>query len=534
MKSLINRLAKRAKEPLTDSSHDNAARDIVECYVKKILDARIYDLAIETPLDDAPLISERTANKVLLKREDLQPVFSFKVRGAYNRLRQLSDAQKAAGVIAASAGNHAQGLALAAKHLGVKATIVMPKTTPGIKVEAVQRRGASVELFGDAYDDAAAHAAKLVEEKGLTYIHPFDDQDTIAGQGTVGLEVLRQYTGHIDAVFIPVGGGGLCAGMSAYIKYVRPETKIIAVQAEDSQCLQAALDAGRPVTLDTVGLFADGIAVATIGHETFKVMQHTVDEVITANTDQMCAAIKDIFEDTRSISEPAGAVALAGMKNYVEKYSCKDQTFVVISSGANTNFDRLRYISERTEIGEQREALFAVTLPEEPGAYLNFCKLIGRRAITEFNYRFDGDDRAEIFVGLQVSPGTGDREAVLELLQTKGYEVVDLTDNDIAKNHVRYMVGGHAPNVGREVLYRFRFPERPGALFEFLTKLSSGWNISLFHYRNHGAAYGRVLVGLQVGKEDQGRFEVLLNELGYSYWDETDNVAYAKFLLPAN
>lgn len=536
MKSLLTRLTSRATKAASEAaspSCEESARDIVECYVKKILDARIYDLAIETPLEVAPLISERTSNTVLLKREDLQPVFSFKVRGAYNRLRLLTDEQKARGVIAASAGNHAQGLALAAKHLGVQATIVMPKTTPAIKVEAVRRRGAKVELVGDAYDDAAAHASTLVEKHGLTYIHPFDDQDTIAGQGTVGLEVLRQYTGHIDAVFIPVGGGGLCAGMSAYIKYVRPETKVIAVQAEDAQCLQAALNAGKPTTLDSVGLFADGIAVATIGKETFKVMQHTVDQVITANTDQMCAAIKDIFEDTRSISEPAGAVALAGMKNYIEQNACTGSTFVVIASGANTNFDRLRYISERTEIGEKREALFAVTLPEKPGAYLDFCKLIGKRAITEFNYRYDGDQTAHIFVGLQVTPDNGDRESVFTLLKQHNYDVVDLTDNEIAKNHVRYMVGGHAPNVGREVLYRFRFPERPGALYQFLSKLSSGWNISLFHYRNHGAAYGRVLVGLQVGLNDQGRFETLLNELGYSYWDETNNVAYAKFLLPA-
>ena len=512
------------------SGCDYASDPLIQQYVKKILDARIYDLAVETPLEEAPLMSERSGNRVLLKREDLQPVFSFKVRGAYNRLRLLSDEQKAKGVIAASAGNHAQGLALAAKHLGVSATIVMPKTTPAIKVEAVRRRGAHVVLKGDAYDDAAAHAKVLVEEQGLTYIHPFDDPNTIAGQGTVALEVLRQYSGEIDAVFIPVGGGGLCAGMAAYIKYVRPNTRVVAVQAEDASCLQAALDAERPVTLPTVGLFADGIAVATIGTETFEVMKRTVDEVITANTDQMCAAIKDIFEDTRSISEPAGAVALAGMKNYVEREGRRGETYVVISSGANTNFDRLRYISERTEIGEKREALFAVTLPERPGAYLEFCKLIGRRAITEFNYRYASDSDAHIFVGLQVSPANGDREEILELLASHDYQVVDLTDNEIAKNHVRYMVGGHAPEVGNEVLYRFRFPERPGALYQFLSKLSSGWNISLFHYRNHGAAYGRVLVGLQVDNNQRADFEQLLNELGYQFWNESDNPAYRFFL----
>lgn len=499
-------------------------------YLKRILDARIYDLAVETPLDSVPLISSRIGNTVLLKREDLQPVFSFKLRGAYNKLLRLSDVQKAAGVIAASAGNHAQGLALSAQHLGIKAIIVMPKTTPAIKVDAVRRRGAKVVLVGDAYDDAAAHANELVKEKGMTYIHPFDDPDVIAGQGTVAMEILRQHSGHIDIVFIPVGGGGLCAGMAAYIKMVRPEIKVIAVEAEDSACLKLAMDKQRRAVLPQVGIFADGVAVAQIGKEPYRLMKELIDGVITANTDEMCAAIKDIFEDTRSIAEPAGALSLAGLKKYAAENNLQGQTLIAIDSGANTNFDRLRYISERTEIGEKREAIFAVTIPEKAGSYKKFCKVIGKRSITEFNYRYSDNSAAHIFVGLQISPDGNDRADIVSALEKAGYPVEDMTDNDVAKNHIRHMVGGHAQGVENEIVYRFEFPERPGALLEFLTKLAGRWNISMFHYRNHGSAFGRVLIGLQVAKRERKDLEKLLDELQYKYWQETDNKAYQLFL----
>ncbi|WNO08845.1 threonine ammonia-lyase, biosynthetic [Teredinibacter sp. KSP-S5-2] len=501
-----------------------------QSYVKRILNARIYDLAVETPLEDMPLISDRTKNNVIIKREDLQPVFSFKVRGAYNCLLQLTDEQRKGGVIAASAGNHAQGLALSAKHLGVNATIVMPRTTPMIKVEAVKRRGAKVVLHGDTYDEASEHAHSLVEEKGMTYIPPYDHPDVIAGQGTVAMELLRQHSGPIDAVFIPVGGGGLCAGMAAYIKYVRPEVKVYAVEPEDAACLKLAMDRKRRAVLPQVGIFADGVAVAQIGKETYRVLKDTIDGVITCSADEMCAAIKDIFEDTRSIAEPAGALSLAGLKKYVAENGVEGQTLVTINSGANTNFDRLRYISEQTEIGEQREAIFAVTIPEEPGSYKKFCSLLGKRSITEFNYRYADNRDAHIFVGMQILPGGNDRQEIVEKLQKHGYDVVDMTDNDIAKLHIRHMVGGHAPQVENEIVYRFEFPERPGALLQFLTKLAGRWNISMFHYRNHGSAYGRVLVGMQVPSKERKQLEALLSELNYGYSDETDNPAYQYFL----
>jgi threonine dehydratase len=501
-----------------------------ESYIKRILNARIYDLAIETPLDYAPLLSQRTGNKVLLKREDLQPVFSFKLRGAYNKLLQLTAAEREKGVICASAGNHAQGVALGAQHLGIKATIVMPRTTPQIKVDAVKSRGAKVVLHGDSYDEASGHAKKLVEEKGLIYVHPFDDPDVIAGQGTVGMEILRQYHGKIDAIFIAVGGGGLCAGIASYVKYIRPETKIIAVESEESACLQAALAKKRRVVLSNVGIFADGIAVAQIGEETFRVLRKTVDEVITVNNDEICAGIKDIFEDTRSIAEPAGAVSVAGIKKYVATHGVAGETYVAIACGANINFDRLRYISERTEFGEQREAILAVSIPERPGAYREFCKALGKRNITEFNYRYADQREAKIFVGIQVSGGVQEREELVAELQGQGYQVTDMTDNELAKLHIRHMVGGHSPNVGDEVVYRFEFPERPGALYNFLTKAGGRWNISMFHYRNHGSASGRVLVGLQVPKSERAQVKQFLNELGYPYQDETDNKAYQFFL----
>ncbi len=502
-----------------------------QSYIKRILDARVYDVARETPVDEAALLSARFGNRIWLKREDLQPVFSFKLRGAYNKMSRLSPEQRERGVIAASAGNHAQGLAMAAQRMGVPATIVMPQTTPAIKVNAVRSRGAQVVLHGDSFDEAAAHATALVEKKGLTYVHPFDDPDVIAGQGTVGMEVVRQHQEPLDAVFVPVGGGGLLAGMAAYIRYVWPQTRIIGVEPEDAACLKAALDRGRRVTLGEVGLFADGCAVAQVGKETFRVIRDTVDEVITASTDEMCAAIKDIFEDTRGIAEPAGALALAGLKKYIERDGVQNQQLLAVLSGANTNFDRLRYISERTEIGEQREAVISVTIPEEPGAFRRFCGAIGKRNITEFNYRYSSASRARVFVGVTVEPGGDDLSQLLAQLEGKGYHCENLTDNETAKLHVRYMVGGRAPDdVGEERVYRVEFPERPGALLKFLAGLGERWNISLFHYRNHGAAFGRILVGMQVGARQRREVRERLEEIGYRYWDETDNAAYRLYL----
>ncbi|WP_348703529.1 threonine ammonia-lyase, biosynthetic [uncultured Neptuniibacter sp.] len=500
-------------------------------YIKKILEARVYDVAVETPLDEAKSLSERLKNRILLKREDKQPVFSFKIRGAYNKMLQLSDEQRACGVVAASAGNHAQGLAMSAKHLGVKATIVMPKTTPDVKVNNVRRLGGKVVLHGDAYDDAAAYAKKLVKEKGMTYVHPFDDPDVIAGQGTVAMEILRQESGPIDSIFVPVGGGGLVAGIAAYVKYLRPETKIIGVESEDSACLKAALDAGKRVTLDQVGIFADGVAVAIIGENTFEVAKKYVDEVITVSTDEICAAIKDIYDDTRSICEPAGALGVAGMKKYVAREQVSEQTLIAIDSGANVNFDRLRHIAERTELGEKREAIIAARIPEKPGSFKKFCSALGKRNITEFNYRYSDDSNAIVFAGIQLTPDENAREELVSELRDKAYEVEDLSENEIAKIHVRYMVGGHAPKtLDDEVIYRFEFPERPGALMNFLSKLGGKWNISMFHYRNHGAAYGRVLVGMQVPEEERDQVGTFLSEIGYNYWEETDNAAYQLFL----
>ena len=498
-------------------------------YIKKILDARIYDLVIETPIDPAPLLSGRLKNQVLLKREDLQPVFSFKLRGAYNKLRQLSAEQRANGVIAASAGNHAQGLALAAKKMGVKATIVMPKTTPLIKVDAVRARGAKVVLIGDSYDAASAHAQKLVAEKGMVYIHPFDDPDVIAGQGTIGMEILRQLPGALDVIFIAVGGGGLCAGVAAYVKYVRPDVKIVAVEADDSACLDAAMKAGRRVRLKEVGIFADGTAVAQIGKETFRLLKDLVDEVITVTTDEICAAIKDVYNDTRAICEPSGAMGTAGLKKYVEQHGIEGQTLLSIQCGANVDFDRLRYISERTEIGEKREAVLAVTIDEKPGSFKSFCKSMHGRNISEFNYRFNDASQAHIFVGAQVA-GDDDRHNLVAELLGQGYSVVDMTENELAKLHIRHMVGGRSPQVGEEQVFRFEFPERPGALLNFLTQLGGGFTISMFHYRNHGSAFGRVLVGVQASKKDLKQLSGFLDNLGYQYANETDNPAYQFFL----
>jgi threonine dehydratase len=502
-----------------------------QSYIKRILDARVYDVARETPIDEAALMSRRLDNRVWLKREDLQPVFSFKLRGAYNKMHRLSQEQRAGGVVAASAGNHAQGLAMAAQKLNVKATIVMPRTTPQIKVDAVRSRGARVVLHGDSFEEASEYASELVVEKNMTYVHPFDDPDVIAGQGTVGMEIVRQHEEPLDALFVPVGGGGLLAGVAAYVKYVWPQTRLIGVEPEDAACLQLALQRGRRARLSEVGLFADGCAVAQIGKEPFRVIRHTVDEVITVSTDEMCAAIKDIFEDTRSIAEPAGALALAGLKKYVERTGVKDQDLLAIVSGANTNFDRLRYISERTEIGEQREAVVSVTIPEQPGSFRKFCGVLGRRNITEFNYRYTDAGSAQVFVGLSVVPGGEDLAELIADLQQRGYTAEDMTDNEVAKLHIRHMVGGRAPQgIENERVYRVEFPERPGALLKFLSGLGQRWNISMFHYRNHGAAYGRILVGVQVNKSERRAFEQVLDQINYRYWEETENRAYQLYL----
>jgi threonine dehydratase len=499
-------------------------------YIKKILEAHVYDVAVETPLDHALNLSKRLNNRVLMKREDLQSVFSFKCRGAYNRIYQLMKQKKISGVIAASAGNHAQGVALAANRQGIDATIVMPKTTPDIKVKAVQAWGGKTVLVGDAYDDAYQHAIKLAEEKNLEFIHPYDHPDTIAGQGTVGMEILRQHNDDIHAVFVPVGGGGLIAGIGAYIKYLRPNTKIIGVEPEDAPSMAEALRRKRRVVLKNVGIFADGVAVKQVGRETFRIAKLCVDDVVCVSTDEICAAIKDIFDDTRSIMEPAGALAVAGMKKYVADKQLEDQTLVVINSGANMNFDRLRHVSERAELGENREALFAATIPERPGSFRTFCNTIGKRGITEFNYRYSDDNDAQVFAGVKLINGRQEEKELLEKLEASGYPVVDMTDNEMAKNHVRYMVGGRFPDVGSEVLYRFEFPERPGALLDFLTRIGKRWNISLFHYRNHGAAYGRVLVGLQTPADERKELVCYMDKLGYRYWEETENPAYKLFL----
>ena len=503
-------------------------------YIKKILDARVYDAAIETPLTEARSLSKRFGNKILLKREDLQPVFSFKIRGAFNRIAQLSEEQKSKGVICASAGNHAQGVALSAKQLGIKAVIVMPQTTPDIKVRSVRDRGAKVVLKGDAFDEAAATAQELIAKHGYTYIPPYDDPDVIAGQGTVAMEMMWQYSQPLHAVFIPVGGGGLIAGMAAYIKYLRPEIRVIGVEPEDSNCLQAALAASRRVVLDEVGIFADGVAVKQIGEHPWDICKDHVDEVITVSTDEICAAIKDVFEDTRSIAEPAGALSVAGIKKYIEREQLEAETLAGILSGANMNFDRLRYISERTEVGEKREAILAVTIPEKPGAFKTFINALHKRSITEFNYRYADSREATIFVGIQIQAGGLGRNELVQELRESGYAVVDLTDSDLAKQHIRHMVGGHAPSVTNERVFQFEFPERPGALLKFLMSLGTRWNISMFHYRNHGAAYSRVLMGAQVDAEDVDDFRAMLDRVGFRYQDMTDNEAYRLFLGAGN
>lgn len=499
-------------------------------YIKKILQSRVYDVAQETALDYAKNISARLGNHILIKREDLQDVFSFKIRGAYNKIANLPESARQRGVIAASAGNHAQGVALSGARLGIPTLIVMPKTTPEIKVSAVRKFGAEVILHGNAYDDAGQFAKQLAAERELSYVHPYDDPDVIAGQGTVAMEILRQHSGEeIDAIFVPVGGGGLIAGIAAYIKYVYPSIKIIGVEPDDSACLYAALQAGERVILEQVGIFADGVAVKQIGEETFRIAKDYVDEVITVGTDEICAAIKDIFDDTRVITEPAGALALAGVKRYVEREKVRNQTLIAINSGANMNFDRLQHIAERTEIGEGKEALMAVTIPERPGSFREFCHTLSSRTITEFNYRYADDNRAHVFAGVRLNQ-LAEKDILLEKLREKDYAVLDLSDNEMAKLHVRHMVGGHSQCVLNERLLRLTFPERPGALLHFLTEMGERWNISLFHYRNHGAAYGRILMGVQVPTEQVEEFHAFLNKLGYPYWAEDDNPAYHLFL----
>lgn len=499
-------------------------------YIEAIEHARVYDVAIETPLELAPKLSSRLHNEVLLKREDLQPVFSFKLRGAYNKIAQLDDEACARGVICASAGNHAQGVALSARKRGIAATIVMPCTTPEIKVNAVKSYGAKVVLAGDSYSDASAHAAELCEREGLTYVHPYDDPLVIAGQGTIAEELLRQSPPKdIDVVFVPIGGGGLAAGMAVYLKHVSPSTRIVGVEPFDSAAMHDSVKAGQRVVLDQVGIFADGVAVKQVGEHTFDMVCKYVDEIMLVDTDEICAAIKDIYEETRTVVEPAGALAVAAMKKYVRREQARGQVLVCINSGANMNFDRLRHVAERAEMGERREALFGVTIPERPGSFLEFCSLIGQRQITEFNYRLSSRKEAHIFAGVGIH-SDDEHDTILSQLHAQGYEAFSLMDNELAKLHLRHMIGGKSDEVQYEVIYRFDFPERPGALLNFLSQLAGRWNISMFHYRNHGAAYGRVLAGLEVPSEDRLAFEEYLEGLGFAYTDESDNPAYRYFL----
>ena len=498
-------------------------------YIEKILRASVYDVAIETPLDFAHTLSKRTQNNVFLKREDLQSVFSFKLRGAYNKMALLTNVEKKLGVIAASAGNHAQGVALSAQRLNIHALIVMPTTTPEIKSESVKARGADIVLFGDSYSEAYEYANELAKKTGRMFIHPYDDEDVIAGQGTLAMEILRQRPCDLNAIFVPVGGGGLIAGVAVYTKFVRPDVKIIGVEPDDADCLNQALKAGERVILEQVGLFADGVAVKQIGKAPFELAQKYVDEVITVSTDEICAAIKDIFDDTRSIAEPAGALAIAGLKKYAECENIKGQTLVAIDSGANINFDRLRYVAERAQMGEYREILLAVTIPEVAGSFLHFCQLLNGRNITEFNYRYFDSTNAQVFVGISSSGDIKDRATLIAYLQEKGFSVIDMTANELAKEHIRYMVGGHAPCELNEVIYSVEFPERPSALLSFLTELGGRWNISLFHYRNHGAAFGRVLIGLEMQASQKIAFHTCLDSLGLSYKEETKNLAYQLF-----
>jgi threonine dehydratase len=498
-------------------------------YLQRILTARVYDVAVESALEPARTLSRRLGNHVLLKREDQQPVFSFKLRGAYNKMAHLSPAERARGVICASAGNHAQGVALSARRLGCKATVVMPVTTPKLKIDAVRALGGEVVLQGDSYSDAHSHAKVLEAERGLTFVHPFDDPDVIAGQGTVAMEILRQHQGPLDAVFVAIGGGGLIAGVASYIKAVRPEVKVIGVQMNDSDAMLRSVRAGKRITLADVGLFSDGTAVKLVGEETFRIARELVDDYVVVDTDAVCAAIKDVFQDTRSILEPAGAMGVAAIKQYAAEHKAKGQTFVAITCGANMNFDRLRFVAERAEFGEEREALFAVTLPEARGSFKRLCEQIGSRSVTEFNYRISGADEAHVFIGVAISE-SAEAERIERNFVRHGFATVNLTDDELAKEHVRHMVGGRSALAQDERLFRFTFPERPGALMRFLNALHPDWNISLFHYRNQGADHGRILVGLQVPRGDARALRQFLDQLGYSYADESENPAYSLFL----
>ncbi|TMH71801.1 MAG: threonine ammonia-lyase, biosynthetic [Betaproteobacteria bacterium] len=499
-------------------------------YLERILKARVYDVALESPLEPARALSARLRNALLIKREDLQPIFSFKLRGAYNKMAGLPRARLARGVIAASAGNHAQGVALAAQRLGCRAVIVMPVTTPRIKVDAVHARGAEVRLYGDSYAEAYQEALRIKRKRRLVFVHPYDDPEVIAGQGTIGMEILRQHPGELDAIFVPIGGGGLISGIAAYVKRVRPAVRVIGVEPLDAAAMAKSLKAGRRVTLDHVGLFADGVAVKEVGKETFRLCRALVDDVVLVDTDEMCAAIKDVFEDTRVVLEPAGALSVAGAKAWIERHGARGKTLVAVASGANTNFDRLRFIAEEAELGEHREAVLAVTIPERPGSFKKFCATLGGSNITEFNYRIADSSEAHIFVGIEVD-GRAETGRIVRNLRKHGLTTLDLSDNEMAKLHVRHMVGGRAPFAKHELLYRFEFPERRGALMKFLENMRSDWNISLFHYRNHGADYGRVLVGMQVPRAEMRQFTAFLRKLGYPYADETRNPAYRLFLV---
>ncbi len=498
-------------------------------YLQKILNARVYDVAVETDLDPARALSRRLGNHVLLKREDQQPVFSFKLRGAYNKMAQLSAEHLARGVICASAGNHAQGVGLSARRLGCKAVIVMPVTTPRLKVDAVHALGAEVVLHGDSYSDAYVHALELEAAQGLSFVHPFDDPEVIAGQGTIAMEILRQHQAPIDAVFVAIGGGGLISGVAAYIKAVRPQIQVIGVHTVDSDAMLRSVRAGKRVQLADVGLFADGTAVKQVGVETFRLARALVDDYVVVDTDAVCAAIKDVFQDTRSILEPSGALGVAAIKQYVEQHKVKGKTFVTITSGANMNFDRLRFVAERAEVGEQREALFAVTIPEERGSFKRFCELIGKRAVTEFNYRIADAKLAHLFVGIAISR-RDEAERIARGFERHGFPTLDLSDDEMAKEHLRHLIGGHSELAQGERLFRFVFPERPGALMRFLSSLHPGWNISLFHYRNQGADHGRILVGMQVPKADEREFKAFLQALAYPCVEESDNPVYRLFL----
>lgn len=505
-----------------------------EQVIELITSASVYDVAEVTALSYARRISARISNKLWLKREDQQSVFSFKLRGAYNKISRLDSAQAAAGIIAASAGNHAQGVALSAQRLDISAQIVMPQTTPKIKVDAVKALGAEVVLFGDTYDEACEHAYEVARSTKRVFIHPYDDLEVIAGQGTIGKEILEQFNENfdeqIDAVFVPVGGGGLIAGVATWIKTNSPSTKVIGVEPEDAATLHVAMKAGERAVLPQVGIFADGVAVKQIGEVTYPIAKQFVDEVLLVSIDEICAAIKDVFDETRVVSEPAGALAVAGVKKYVAREQCKDLNFIAINSGANMNFDRLRHVAERSELGEGREGLFAVTIPEQKGSFLQFCEILGKHSISEFNYRYADSSQAHIFVGINFKDAEFEKQPLIDELTAQGYPVADISDNEMAKLHLRHMVGGHSPELTEEVLYRFEFPERPGALLQFLTVMGARWNISLFHYRNHGAAYGRVLIGAQVPVTERSEFKDFLNRLGYTYYEESFNTAYSLFL----